>query len=426
MQFRKWLASGSLHIVLIGNLAGQGSLLIVTPALTRIYTPDDFGIYQLGFFVGALVLPLSTLRVEQIIPRLGSEGEVVFWLRRAYTLLLSIVALIVILSAVMPHSKWPGFTEVALIAAGLLLASAVTVLDNATLLFRQDYRRLGARNFLSGFLGAAAQILAGIWWPSPVSLGLALAFGRLLSIGLTIDWSHFRTAKPTNSAGAYPLSQRFFAIATGTLSTSSLQLPATMFVAGAGLNIGGQVTMAQRLAGTPSSLVAQGLAQIVSGICGKNVRESRPGLYDFLKRFVFKLILLGTVVVGGLVAVLFNAHELLLGPGWETMAQAAGILAPLFLLQLVVSPITVVLALLGEQKVFFGFECVRTIFVAGSVIIAFALTSNHVAVLLVWTVSGGISYMFLLGLVLNRARRFDSSVRAMPGRLQNGGGVYPS
>ena len=81
-------------IALQGTVIAQGIGFLFVPILTRIYSPADFGTYQLYFSIVSLLIVAASLRYEYALLRAqrGLEEGAVLHLCLILTLLLALVA----------------------------------------------------------------------------------------------------------------------------------------------------------------------------------------------------------------------------------------------------------------------------------------------------------------------------------------------
>jgi O-antigen/teichoic acid export membrane protein len=156
--------------LLAGGALAQLLPLLLGPLLTRLYTPQDFGIYHLFMAVAANVAVVACARYEFALPLARDEAEG----RTLLSLSLWVLALTTVLCAVggaawwaLAGAAWPLWLPVAvLVLGGLSLATLLSTRE-------ERFKSLAAARVVQHGGGSLAQAAAGV--AQAGALGLIVA-----------------------------------------------------------------------------------------------------------------------------------------------------------------------------------------------------------------------------------------------------------
>jgi len=404
-------ARGPLGRLLLGQVAGQLCLVVAIPVLTRVLVPVEMGLFQVAAAIAVVLQPAATLCQEFRIPVVTTVEEAAA-LRRTGLVALGVASGIALAVAAAAAVIGAGsVATVSLTTALLLLAYAGLVLDNAVLIRHERLGALAARNLLSGLLGAALQVGGALLTGSAVVLGAGVLVGRLIAIGVT------RTPIPAPPGGAAAVPVRGTLLAVGSqsiwvFSMQTLTLLTTPFF---GVVSAGYVGLAQRVAGAPTGLIGQALAQVSQSMLAPHVRESRGGSRRVLLRQVAALGSMASLLAVGLIVLAPWGAPLLLGEQYAAVGTVIAILAIPFALQITVAPLTPFLLMVDKQGVLFRLQLARVAIALTAVIGTATLTGDFVLTCLAYAVGESACYLACLLVVLHEGSRHDAAATAAAG-----------
>lgn len=357
--------------LLIGSqIAGQIAFLAVMPVLTRVFEPGDLGIYQVALAAGLILQPLATLRLEFVIPSVVTSRElkrisrIATWSQVCAGIVLLGVGVVGVL---LDESS---FAASATMAAMIMVSYASMAIENAYLVRDRQLRRLAIRNVAAGLIAASLQAVVAIFIPNLFLLAASILIGRLIAVLATREWGG-KDRRDHGTDEHLPWSPRrgAYAVASGLVSSASLQILTLYSSVGFGSAAAGYVGVAQRTASAPLSLVSQALSQYTQSHLAPLVRTRDSSLRAELVRQTRSLIPLAIAttvalaVLGPLLAVP------VFGPGWE---QAGWVIAALALptgLQLLIAPATPLFMMIGRERDLFYIQLVRLLLSLGLAVV---------------------------------------------------------
>jgi O-antigen/teichoic acid export membrane protein len=395
----------ALARLLLGQVAGQLCLVVAVPVLTRLVEPAEMGLFQIAAAIGVVLQPAATLCLEFRIPVAASSGDVAALRRVGLTALAGATTLCAVVALVAAVLGSRATAAAGVTTALLLVAYAGTVLDNAVLIREERRSALAARNLLSGMLGAGLQVAAAVLLGSAIALGAAVLVGRLVAIAVT------RSPVPRRVDGATAPSLRSSLTAVGAqsiwvLSMQTMTLLATPFF---GVVAAGYVGLAQRIAGAPTALVGQALAQVAQSMLAPQVRAPDGGLRRMVLRQMAVLGGLASVVAVALILVAPRWAGTLLGEQYAAVGTVAAILAVPFALQITTAPLTPLLIMVDRQSVLFRLQAVRALLAITAVVGGAVLSGDFLVTCFAYAVAESVGYAVCLVAVLREAARRDAA-----------------
>jgi O-antigen/teichoic acid export membrane protein len=395
--------SHKVALITVGSLVGQGLVVLASPVLTRLYAPQDFGTLALFTALSALLSTFISLRYEQaiLLPVDERKARALLFLSLlvatligsgllASVLLMHRIAVTSLRTLEQPHLIW-------LIPCSAWLISIYQCLSLwATRI--QAYHAIAQTRIQQGFGITLAQI--GLGGLNLGGLGILVGdlVGRAMGITRLIRLLP-HPLKPPSLAELWEVARvywRFPVIAASStlINRLGLHLLPLAFAALYGSQLAGWYLLAQRMLGMPSNLVGQSLAQVYFGESARLYRGSPNALKEFYGRLVKRLILFGalpTVVAGALFA---WSCGFLFGAEWVIAGPYLLLLSPMFAVQLVVSPLSQTLIVMGRQDLQLTWDIARVAVVLGTLQAASRL--NWEAVWAVGAVSLVMTFMYIL------------------------------
>lgn len=386
-------------VVILGSALGFGINLLLTPVLSRLYSPGAFGLFATVIAVATSLVGVSTLRLEVRAQSSGDDSETRTLFRCALVAagLCSLVAGLVAVVAVLL-----GAPLVWLSTPLVVLAGSLQIVGAAMYVRRQRYRDLGVANFLQGAGTGAVQVSAGAVSPHVHSLVLGFLVARLTWLG-----SMRGLRGPSGGLWSTWLSHRRYAVVAGAsagVNSVAGQLIVILPAFFGGVAVAGALAMAIRLLVSPLGIIAQGVSSATVGEVGRRLRDGVPsvGLVDKAVRDLLVVGLLpcaGAAVLGPLLA------PVVLGEEWAQTGTLLALLAPGALAQFVGSPLGQLLNVAGASRSLLRWDILRLATIAVALVTPLALGRSVAVAVGAYSVGQVALYVVLVGLVRRVLRR---------------------
>lgn len=359
-KYQKSTFIQNLAKVFTGNVIAQLILVTLSPILTRIYTPSDFGVYGAYASLLGIFLVISSFSYEKAIPiekKWTQSNDLVYlcFLISTFFLIFGIGIYFVLGWSVfdligLSVSSWLPI----LFSIGLYAASIQQIL-NYWAIKTNEYGLLSVSKISQSSVNGFMQLLF-----SKMSLltGVGLVqgdiFGRVASSFylLTRYVKSKRTKFSWKKVGYQAIKYRRFPLLGSPsllLNSVSIQLPTLIFVSYFGSELSGQFSLTQRMVGVPISMITVSLGQVFYGNASKLVEDNQPKLLQNYFKLTSHLALFFLFPMILFMIFAPSLFSFLFGSSWLLAGQFARILTPMFLCQIVVIPVSQILYITHNQ-----------------------------------------------------------------------------
>ncbi|UCD38905.1 MAG: oligosaccharide flippase family protein, partial [Fidelibacterota bacterium] len=150
-----------------GNTIGQLSIVLVSPLLTRFFTPEIFGSFQFILSSAAILAVISTLRYEMALPLSNTRIQARNLFKLSVTLLLTVTIAIVLLLTFIPdlsiiHDNLTELGPLVYLIAPVMLGEGMISIFNQWFIREERYAISGGSRSIFGISTALSQLIIGI------------------------------------------------------------------------------------------------------------------------------------------------------------------------------------------------------------------------------------------------------------------------
>lgn len=398
-----------------GTALGQAISVLASPILTRLYTPDDFGVLAVYSSLLTVLSVVASWRYELAIPLPERDEE-------AVNLVALSLGIVVLMSCGVGIGTWLLGNQIVqwvnaptlrfylwLIPIGVLLVGSYQVF-NYWAVRRQAFEAIAKTRFNQGAAATLTQIAGGFVRDGPMGLivgqivgqcaGL-VALARLIrSVGKagleTIGWINLK--RIANRYRKFPCLSSF----SGLMNSAGLQIPTLLLASLYGAQVAGWFALAQRVVGTPMSFVGQAIAQVYMGTGSRLVHRDVRALRSLFLKTAARLVLIGGIPLGILAIVGPALFTRIFGSNWENTGYYVQILCMASLAQFVIVPLSQTVNILERQDWQLKWDIFRLLLVSLSIVLTSVAGGTHWQAILSYNVSLVIAYgiMFLFNLML--------------------------
>lgn len=347
--------------------AGNGLVFTISlfaiPVISRLYTPDDYGVIGLFISILAVVTVFATLKYEVAIVLPDSDDTARGILRAALLVALG-VSLIVLASAAVTTLCCSDMQMVSslgryvwFLPLGIVLMASVKMLVNGWLMRKKQFGRMAVAEMSNSIVNIVIRIILGFVIGSTI-WGLLVGLFAGLVVGLLVAWPVSRAGlqKPESAetaTGIAALKQYpefpAFTMPADFIRTLAQKLPVLMFGFMYSPATAGLFYMADRLIKAPVEL---GL-RAFRGVFLQKVSAMHNAKTPLRSVYVKTVVIMFLLGLGPAAVLFFRGQEILtfiLGEKWIEAGRFAEILAPLLLSFWVTSPAAMLLITLRRQN----------------------------------------------------------------------------
>ena len=398
------------------TLASQVLLLGSLPLITRLFGPEQFGIYTL--FVGALAVAgvFVGLRYESAAVVAESDREAAVLV---VVVLLSGVAmaLLTLLVATVLQVGWPRRTAelgVSGLGAALALALVATAVQRSVVAWgtrRGWYRLLGLSQLAFNILMIAGQLAGALIFAASARTlawghAVALALSSSVAFAFVFAGQHRLLRRGLGRRRLVTLGKRFqrfpaFMILYGLMST--VRERATQFMLGgvAGTSVLGQFALAWRVTSAPNSLLYAALGPAFFGAAARGSREGNEQLAVQLVR------LSAVLLVPAFVFLAVEAPTLaawMFGDEWSASGRMIMLLAIPMLTLAATGWLDRLFDVYQQQPAALALEAGFTALAVAAVAVGLKVDPSGIAAIGVFAVLSAIYYHLYVWVAFRRAR----------------------
>jgi len=401
----------SVALLAGGTALGQAITVLVSPILTRLYTPEDFGVFGVYASILGIVTVVASLRYEYALPLPEDDETAANILVLCFILLFGMTTLSWLVihglgNQIVTWANVPGLKPYLwLIPLGMLGAGTYQIL-NYWAVRKRDFPRIARTRLSRGVARAALQVGVGFVNSGPLGLLLGQFAGETAgstSLGLAAwrkDRAPFKAVSLQEIRRAGARYKRFplFSSWADLLDALGLQVPQLLFAAFYGAEVAGWFALGQRAIAVPLNIVVDSVAQVYFGEAARLPRDDPKAMKRLFLKLTGRLALIGGIPVAVICALAPWFFAIVFGPGWGTAGRYVQILGPMFAVRFAIVPLSHTLNVLERQDLYLIWDGTRFVLVVGALLVGRLLAFSHIAAIGVYSLSMLTAYLLLWGL----------------------------
>lgn len=348
--------------LLSANIVAQAIGLLVYPVLTRLYSPDDFGLLNLFTSIAGIAVLFATAEFQYaiVLPKENKKASALTAL--SLTILLAVT---VIIALTVPFSKQiaatfkaPDFTKIYWLLPFFVLLTGLWNILNYSYLRNQQYTRLSGYQISQSILSAVGKWGFGFAGKTTIGLPLATVLAQFGSLGVSIAlaWKKLRANWEKvvwSDCRAVAVEYRnfpMFNLPRSLVNSLGQALPIWFLTPCFGLEKVGQLSLALLAAFVPLNIVARACYQVLFQRVSEEVQQQQP-INQLLRRFMFVTT---AILFVGMAIVYFFVPQLvtiLFGAEWIESASIIRCMYPYLLLMPICGSICFLADVFAKQKI---------------------------------------------------------------------------
>ena len=405
-----------------GTTLAQVIPFLLTPILTRLFTPDDMGVFSLYFsfvivFLGALSLGFTYALVS------ADEEDVLGLLSLCIYSIALLTAPISGIALFLIHQDLLGFGDlskwaVLSIALSLIVTELFTVLRYAVLR-EGKYRILANATVNQSIARIGSQVLMGFvnlgWWGLTFGDAVGRAVGvRKLWLCVPYSARDILSGSSWNRLKEIARKYRDFPYysAPGAIVDSlSAQIVAPLLAVQFGLAVAGQYGIVLRLVILPVTLVGGSVADVFHNRLAEAARAKSGSAERLFLAVAAGLLVVGLILAGVLVLLNNGIWGAVLGEQWAEAGQYAVAIAPRAAAAMVTMPVSRTVLVFGGQKIKLAYNLFNIVTVISAMQLASQVDWNALETITAvsWAQAGASVVYFLLQWKITRRGSMETS-----------------
>ena len=408
----------NVTVLASGTAVAQVLVVAATPFLTRLFTPDEFGVYSNYVAVFSVLVVVANLRYELAVslPASDDEGsDLVALCLVAVACVAGVVTAVTVLAGRAVASSI-GIPEIEpylwMLGPGTLAGGTYASLNGWAVRVR-EFRTLARTQVQQGSGMVATHLVAGAAGASAGGLVLGGVVGRSAGV-LALARSSRRTGlslaglRSPRRLRAVLVRYRRFPILSGTaalLQTAARGLPVVLVTRYFGTTVAGHLGLAFQILALPATLLGRAVQGVFFGEASALRREGNSGgVRRLLLRTVRAQGVIGIIVVGAAVVVAPFVVPLVFGQQWSETAIYIQLLALMILVQFVASPVTAMFDLAERQDLELLTEVVKVVALVVPIVVIAESGGSARLTIAGAAIGGALAYVVVLLAVMQVSR----------------------
>ncbi len=399
--------SRNVLTLMTGTTIAQAIPIAISPILTRIYTPEDFGVFALFIAIISIFGSIANGRYELAImlPKKDEDAINIFALGFIIT---SCISLLLFILVIIFHDYfvnilnnkeigiWLYFVPVAVFFIGLF--NILNYFNTR----KKNYKDIANATITKSIVLAIVQLSVGF-----IKTGAGgLISGEILS-RMFANMRLFKNIvkdkllmSRVSKVKIIALAKRYkdfpkFSMWSALLNTISIQIPILMLTTFFGVSIVGFYSLSHRFISMPMSLIGGSIGQVFYQKAS-SIKHDRLALKTLTLKTYKKLFNLGVIPFGIITIYGDYLFSFVFGSEWIIAGEYAQILSVWILFLFIHSPITSLFNILERQK---EFLYINSIVLGTRVVVIFIggyLIQNSYITIFLYSISGLIINLLIL------------------------------
>ncbi len=420
---RKRMAYGSfvrnVWVMLAGAILGQGTSVLLAPALTRLFSPEQFG-YLTVYTAAIMTLSLiASLGLDVAIPIAESNAEAANLVALAGLALTATTSVVAVFAWTVPdaalldwlgpiaHVRW-------LIPLGFACLGAYYVVV-ATATRQGQFGDIARTRITQGMAGPLSQIVFGLLGLGAPGLVIGFVWGQSAGVVYLLRRSVLRHAEMLNAmsvAGMRRVWRRYigfplWASWARLVDIAGYQSIFLMISLLYSPKIAGFLFLSDRVVARPLLIVSSSFLQVFTGEAGRVARVDPARLRTRFRQvvpaqtlFAIFWIALGNIAAAWLFPILFGAR-------WDAAVAYLQAMSVAYFVLTVVHPVSTTLQMLERQVLNAAWEVGRLVVVVLTVIIGWRAGLSAIQTLWLYSAAQALCCAVLLGLIADLIERLQ-------------------
>ena len=354
--------SRNVLTLMTGTTIAQAIPIAISPILTRIYTPEDFGVFALYMSVTSMVAVIASGRYELAImlPQKDEDAMNVMILSILIAVFISIVTLIIIfifnsqiifLLGNPSASKWLYFIPLTVLLTGVYQSLNYWFNRN------RKYKTLAKNKIIQSGLVSSSNLSFGFTGYGASGLIFSSILGQSIATALLVYQSQKKNQNFLQSIQKLKilaLAKRYsqfpkLDVPASLISVFSNQIPNILLNVLFSSTIAGYYYLTQRILSLPLTFISTAVANVFHEEASRSFKKEKNASVIYQKTFK-KLFLIGFLPSIILYIFAQDIFIFVFGKEWAISGDYVKILVPMFFVKFIAKPLSFMLYIGEKQK----------------------------------------------------------------------------
>ena len=400
--------SQNVLTLMTGSTLSQAIPIAISPILTRIYTPEDFGMYAI---FGAITTILGTIisgryELAIMLPKKDEDAINIFALGLVITICLTVLTTILVITFndyivnLSNNQKMKYWLYIVPVSVFLMGCYNLLIYFNNRL---KNFNKISNMFIFKASASAVVQLSLGCIKTGATGLISGQIFSQLMAdihLSIIIFRNKILLSK-INKPKMIEMAKRYrdfpkYSVLAILANKLSYQLTNIIVSAIYSITTLGYYAHVQRVLGLPSSLIGTSIGRVFIHEASKEKQNTGKAIQTF-KSTMKKLILIGLPIFAFLFMIVEDLFAFVFGEPWRIAGEYAQIVIPFFFVQFIISSISSTETIMEKQNLDLLFNIA---ILAGSMIVIVVSSSFGFKIFLInWAIVISLLYV-IYGFVL--------------------------
>ncbi len=397
-----------------GTAAAHAVTLAALPVITRLFGPDEYGIFVVLMAILAMWSTLLTLRYESAVFVADSEMDIraLLTLCRMLTVAMSLLALPVLIGLItfdvarLASLQWTAVVASVLFLIGTGLFQTRRAFDVRSARLKPVRTATVGRSAGS----AATKIATGLLGAGSTGLIAGETVGAWLGVWLLgrrqgrFPKASVSRSQLTSVAAKYPKFPKLELPSTLIDSASAL-IVLPLFAQIFGLKEAAFLGLAQRVVALPNTHIGRAIGDITQLEIGEKYRQRQAAeIESMLRALVRRLAMIGLLPLIAIVTLAPFVFGLVFGADWRQSGVVAAVIAPWLYAAFVVSTVSRVLLVVQKQEFKLAYDVAAVLLVFGVFLATLALQLSFLQSVALLSAGRVLTYTLYLFVIFRAVR----------------------
>ena len=399
--------------LLSGTVLAQAVPILISPILTRIYTPSEIGVYTIFFATVNILAILSSGRLELaiLIPKHRKDSYLILKLSLVFSVIICAIALLLLFFFKNPISNLLGLESISswifiIPITSLFLAAFQTY--NYWLNRNDNYLAISKGKVLQGTIMGFIQVTTSI-------LGtLGLVLGRFISVVLSSLFLVLASRK--KSPKILPIDENdlknvliknkdfpLYTMPNAVLNSFSNNLPLYLLENLYSAKITGFYSWSVRIIQGPMGMIIASIQQVFYREASKKYNNGES-LQLITIKTIKHLFFIGLIPYTVIYLFAPQIFAFVFGEEWRVAGEYTKYLIPWFFIVFINSPISSLVLIMGKQKAYFIYEFFLFIFRGAALYLGYHLYNDPKFSVIFYGIVGFVFNFILLFILLKLSK----------------------
>ena len=396
-----------------GTVIAQIVAIIISPIITRLYTPADMGILASLLAITGILGIIATGTYDRVIVLSENETDLkaAVFLSGSISIFIGIIITVVLFFFNEPMIVTFGFQEISKIwvyGIGLIvtLIGFDTIL-NRLVVRRRQFKVLATTSVIQQLGASGTKVGAGLLGLGANGLLIATVFAYLIrGISMLFAQRNFFFEKKNiscfNKMKQIALRYKGFAFFSSwslLLNSASMQLPVIMFASFFSVCIAGYYALSHKMLSLPILIIGQNVGQVFLEHTSR-VRDNLEELKRITLEIYRKLLLISSIIMPFAIFYSDILFPFVFGSEWLTAGQYAQWISIWLTFQFIASPLTAIYLVLEKQREFLVWTIAMFVLRLTVIYLAFIQGFSDIKMMAWLSIAGALLYLLLNARIL--------------------------